>query len=78
MVIRLSPTKSGISPVDQFAVPVAVPDGPVELVQETSTTPVLSCAVPVIVILARCVETLVVDGLVIVKPGAVVSRPARV
>ena len=63
--------------MDQFVVPFAVPDGPVELVQETSTTPTLSCAVPLTTITVRLVATLVVDGFVIVIDGAVTSRLPR-
>jgi len=73
MVIRLSPTSNGISPVDQFVVPLAIPDGPVEFVHETSTTPTVSWAVPLMTITGRLVETLVTDGFVMVKDGAVTS-----
>ena len=64
-----------MSPVDQLMVPFAIPEGPVELFQETSTTPTLSCAVPLTAINARFVETLVVDGFAIVNDGAVWLRP---
>ena len=57
----------------QFEVPVAMPDGPVELLHETSTTPVSSWAVPFTTTVDRCVDTLVVEGLVIVREGAVTS-----
>src|SRR5947208_1214395 len=48
MVTILSPTRRGTSPVDHAVVPVARPDAPVEVLQRTSTTPMLSFAVPVI------------------------------
>lgn len=46
IVIRFDPTSSGISAVDQFVVPAAVPGPLVELVQVTDVTPTLSEAVP--------------------------------
>src|ERR1043165_844526 len=44
IVTILSPTKRGTSAVDHAVVPVARPDAPVEVVQRTSTTPMLSFA----------------------------------
>src|SRR5690242_15418688 len=46
MVTVLSPTSSGTSPVDQELVPAARPELPVEVLHRTSTTPILSFAVP--------------------------------
>ena len=59
----------------QLVVPLAIPDAPVELVQVTFTTPVLSLAVPLTAIDVAEVETLVLAGDRIVKDGAVVSGP---
>ena len=71
----LVPTSSGTSAV-QLVVPVAVPDLPVEVVHVTLTTPMLSLAVPVSLMLAAEVSTLVAAGLVILMSGATVSVTA--
>lgn len=61
---------------DHIVVPAAIPAPPVDVVQETSTTPTLSDAVPFTVIEEALVLTFVEDGLVIRSDGATVSAGA--
>lgn len=51
IMIVVVPIYTGIGPVDQFAVPAAMPLFPVEVAQVTSVTPRLSVDVPAIVML---------------------------
>ena len=73
MVIVLSPFISGMGAVDQNAVPEANPEPPLDVVQETSVTPTLSLADPFTMMVPAAVATNVVDGLLIVSDGGVVS-----
>jgi hypothetical protein len=59
---------------DHFVVPEAVPDPPVLVVQLTEATPTLSAAVPLKLIEAAVVDTVVDDGELIVIDGGVVSE----
>src|SRR5580704_16881075 len=72
MVTVFDPTISGIE-ADHCVVPVAVPEYPILVDQDTLATPVLSDAVPAKVIDACKDETEVCDGLVMVSVGGVVS-----
>jgi len=74
-VIVLSPTSNGTF-ADQAVVPLAVPEPPVEVVQVTFTTPMLSLAFPDIAIDVPVVATIVAAGDTIVTLGEVVSIPA--
>ena len=58
---------------DQAVVPVATPAVPKLVAQETSVTPTLSLAVPAIVTEEAVVDMVPVEGVVMVKVGAVVS-----
>src|SRR5580658_4321180 len=69
------PTYSGIGPVAQFVVPVAMPAPPVELDQVTCVSPALSCAVPFIEIEVADVETVVMAGERMVIDGGAVLPP---
>src|ERR1044071_3643558 len=60
------PTDSG-TVADQFDVPLAGPDAPVELLQVTEVTP--ADAVPLTVIEAAVVDTIVTPGDVILSTG---------
>src|ERR1051326_7836285 len=75
IMIRFDPTRSGIGGVDQFVVPVAAPDPPVELLQVTDATPTLSEAVPENTTVDAVVNTFVLAGDAIVTVGGVVSLP---
>jgi len=68
------PTRSGIT-ADQAMVPVATPAVPKLVAQETRVTPVLSLAVPAMVTEAAVVDSVPVEGVVMVNAGAVVSEP---
>lgn len=68
------PTSSGID-VDQFVVPLAVPDCPIFVDHATDVTPTLSLAVPPNAIVADVVEIVVPPGDEIVNVGGVVSVP---
>ena len=72
MVTTLVPTRSGTL-ADQLAVPDAMPALPVELVHFTAATVALSLAVPLIVMLAEEVETIVDPGDLMLRDGGVVS-----
>jgi hypothetical protein len=67
----LVPTRSGID-ADQNVVPEAVPVE-LELVHPTTVTPTLSVAMPITVIEAPGVETMVAEGDLTLTAGAVVS-----
>ena len=69
MVIAFIPTSSGIGPVDQFAVPFAVPDPPTEFIQVIDAKPALSCAVPLTTSVELLVASVVLAGERIVKVG---------
>jgi hypothetical protein len=75
-VTELLPTRSGIA-ADQAVVPVATPAVPKLVAQETSVTPTLSLAVPAMVTEAVVVDMVPVEGVVMVKAGAVVSGGLR-
>lgn len=68
------PTSSGID-ADQLAVPLAVPDCPIFVDHVTDFTPTLSFAVPLNVMMADEVETVVAPGDAMVNVGGVVSVP---
>ena len=68
------PTKSGIA-ADQAVVPEAVPAEPKLVAQDTCVTPTLSLAVPAMVTKDAVVDMVPVEGVVMVKLGAVVSVP---
>lgn len=74
-MIRLIPRANGIVTI-QFAVPVAVPDGPKLFTQVTLAKPPASEAVPDMTRVGAVVEMLVADGLMIVNDGAVRSAGA--
>ncbi len=69
------PTYSGIGPVVQLLVPVAVPDPPVELDHVTCATPTLSCAVPLTTIELAEVATVVMAGERMVTEGGTADPP---
>jgi hypothetical protein len=75
MVIVFDPTSNGTLAV-QFVVPAAIPEAPNVVAQVTDCTPMLSDAVPDIVIEDAVVDTLDEDGDAIVREGAVVSGEA--
>ena len=72
IVMELDPTNSG-TVMDQFEVPVAVPEPPKLFAQPTDVTPTLSDAVPLMGIAARVVAKVVPAGDVMTREGAVVS-----
>jgi hypothetical protein len=74
IVIALLPVKSGTL-TDQIAVPDARPPSPNESVHFTAVTPALSLAVPLMVMLAAEVETIVDPGDVMLTDGGVLSAP---
>jgi hypothetical protein len=61
MVTVVVPTISGTA-ADQLLVPEAAPEPPVELDQLTAVTPTLSAAVPLMVIEAEEVDTMLAAG----------------
>ena len=63
----LFPSNSGIPAAVHDSVPVALPEAPVELVQVTEVT--LADAVPLSVMLASDVETMLIGGEVIANDG---------
>ena len=75
MVMVLEPISNSIGGVVQFEVPFAVPAPPLEFDQVTRATAVLSCAVPLIVMVIALVDTLVCAGVRITMEGGVVSEP---
>jgi hypothetical protein len=75
MVTVFDPTSNAIGAVVQFSVPFAVPEPPLEFDHVTRATAVLSCAVPLIVMVAALVDTLVCGGVRITMEGGVVSEP---
>jgi hypothetical protein len=72
MVTTLLPSNSGTL-ADQFVVPEAAPESPVELLHFTAATPTLSLAVPLTTMEAEDVATIVNAGDTIVSDGGVVS-----
>ncbi len=68
-VMVLVPTSNGTAAMLQAAVPLAVPDVPVELVQVTEAMPPLSRAVPLRESEVAIVEKLVDEGELSVKLG---------
>ena len=74
MVTELFPTSSGMV-ADQTVVPAAAPAVPKLVAQETRVTPRLSLVVPAMVIDVALVDSVAVEGEVMVKDGAVVSAP---
>ncbi len=75
MVTEFVPTNRGIAGTDQFAVPLATPASPFDVLQITAVTPMLSFAVPLKATVDSVVTALVVAGELIVRLGAVVSGP---
>lgn len=73
-VTELFPTRSGIT-ADQAVVPEATPAVPKLEAQETSVTATLSLAMPAMMTEDAVVDMLPVEGVVMVKAGAVVSAP---
>lgn len=71
----LFPTRRGMG-MAQKVVPSALPEVPVELVQVTAVTPLLSDAVPLSVMVSPVVETMVAAGEAIRMEGGVVSERA--
>ena len=61
----------------QLLVPVAVPDDPVEFVHVTAAIPEPSRAVPLTVIEAAGVETVLSSGVTMVRLGGAVLLPAE-
>ena len=72
-MILLVPISSGTLEICQLAVPAASPVFPNALLQRTATTPTLSAAVPLRLMVEAVVDTMVAVGEAIVKLGAVVS-----
>ena len=69
----LLPTSSGMAAAVQPVVPVAVPEAPPDVDHFTETTPTLSAAVPLHVMTAADVATMVNAGDVIFSEGGTVS-----
>ena len=69
----LLPTSKGMPAAVQAAVPLAVPEAPPDVDHFTDTTPTLSAAVPMHVMAAADVETMVNAGDVIFSEGGTVS-----
>jgi hypothetical protein len=72
MVIAFDPVSRGTT-ADQFVVPAAAPEPPNPVAHETVCTPMLSEAVPAMVIDDAVVKTVEVEGETIVNAGAVMS-----
>jgi len=73
-VTELFPTINGIA-ADQAAVPEATPAEPKLVAQDTSATPTLSLAMPVMMTEGALVARVAEAGEVMVKLGGVVSEP---
>ena len=74
IVTVVFPINSGTA-ADQLAVPDAMPELPLDVLQATETTPTLSEAVPAIVIEDLYTETMVDPGDTILSDGGTVSLP---
>ena len=74
MVTAVVPTSSGTS-ADQLLVPEAPPELPVEADHRTIVTPTSSSAVPLMVIEAEEVDTMLEPGDVMRNEGGVRSEP---
>lgn len=76
IVTVLFPMRRGTA-ADQAVVPLAIPDMPKFVLQVTCVTPTLSLAVPFNVSEVAKVDSVAVEGEVIVREGGVVSTDAR-